>query len=305
MLDKRVWAGAAIAGLLLLAPVSAVGPTFHPDVTVTATSLAGWHVLGQADWKAQNGELVGTVKPGGAGGWLMLDRSYQDVALYASFRCSGGCKTGVLLRAEKTPQGMKGIYVSLNEGDVASYRVTLDAAGQIVQREALRFGGGQMRIAPPPDPNAPAPARGGGRGGAGRGGAATVIPAVIRGLQPGDWNRFEIFLDANIVRSFINEGGETAGGVAEEDFGRYGPIALYIGGAGEVRFKDISYKDAGMRQSPPEHLSSRFRMQRLSEFYYAWGAAAADVNRDGVLDIIAGPNYGKNMLDSSGNLPHN
>ena len=30
-------------------------------------------------------------------------------------------------------------------------------------------------------------------------------------------------------------------------------------------------------------------MQRLNEFYYAWSAAAADFNRDGVLDIVAGP----------------
>jgi hypothetical protein len=32
-------------------------------------------------------------------------------------------------------------------------------------------------------------------------------------------------------------------------------------------------------------------MQRISDFYYAWCAAAADINRDGVLDVIAGPFY--------------
>ena len=119
----------AIATLLLV-PVFAAGPNWIPDVTFKATSLAGWHVLGQADWRVENGEVVGTVKPGGYGGWLVLDRSYQDVAFYANFRCNGGCRTGILLRAEKTAEGMKGIYVSLAEGDVASYRVTLDADGK-------------------------------------------------------------------------------------------------------------------------------------------------------------------------------
>ena len=63
--------------------------------------------------KRRNGEVIGTVRQGGYGGWLVLDRSYQDVGLYANFRCNGGCRTGILLRAEKTAEGMKGIYISL------------------------------------------------------------------------------------------------------------------------------------------------------------------------------------------------
>ena len=38
-----------------------------------------------------------------------------------------------------------------------------------------------------------------------------------------------------------------------------------------------------------EEVSSRFRMQRLTDFYYAWGAGAADFNHDGVTDVVAGP----------------
>src|SRR5438094_885170 len=206
MSDKRIYAVIAVVALLALAPIFGVGPTFHPDATVKGSSLAGWHVLGQADWKAQNGEIVGKPKED-AGGWLVLDRSYQDVALYASFRCAGGCKTGILLRAEKTPQGIKGIYVSLTDGEMASYRVTLDGQGRIEQREPLRRAGGQMRIAPPPDPNTPAaPAGRGGRGGVG-GPALPLSPPDTR-LRPDEWNRVEIFLDANIVRSFLNEGPE-------------------------------------------------------------------------------------------------
>jgi len=294
MFDKRACGTAAIA-VLWLVRVFAEGPSFIPDATFKGTSLTGWHVLGQADWHAQNGEIVGTPKPGGSGGWLVLDRSYQDLGFYANLRSSGACRTGVLLRAEKTAEGMKGIYVSLSEGDVASYRVTLGADGQELQREALRPAAQTERIAPPPNPDAAGRGARGGRGGrgGGRGGATPVVDLPVKapkpGLRPGDWNEVEIFLDANVVRWFLNDIDSPARGVADEEFGRYGPLALYVGGTGEVRFKDIAYKDLAMKVAPPEQVSTHFRMQRLNEFYYAWSAAAADFNHDGILDIVAGP----------------
>ena len=287
MVDKRVYGILAIA--TLLAPVFADdGPTFIPDITFKAASLAGWHVLGQADWRVEHGEVVGTAKPGGNGGWLVLDRSYQNIGLYASFRSSGGCRTGVLFRAEKTAGGLKGIYVSLNEGDVAAYRVTLAADGRELRREPVRPPAGAGRN----------PATGRGRGGEGASVDGIQLDPQIHlplapptpGLRPGGWNAFEIFLDANI-QAFLNDVGlrDVAGAVAEEAAGGYGPLALYAGGAGEVRFKDIAYKDLTLRVAPAEQVSSRFRMQRLNEFYYAWSAAAADFNHDGILDIVAGP----------------
>lgn len=295
MLNQRTYGIAAVAtgimaaAALFLAPVLADdGPTFIPDATFKGSSLTGWHVLGQADWRAQNGELVGTVKPGGNGGWLVLDRSYQDVGFFAYFRCSGACQTGLLFRAQKTAEGLQGIYISLNEADLKAYRVTLGADGQELKREPLR----------PPS----AAGRGGGAGGGRRGGGRNVdgipldpnvklpIAPPTPGLRPGDWNEFEIFLDANI-QAFLNDvgAGEMTGAVPDEEAARYGPLALYVGGAGEVRFKDVAYKDLGLRVTPAEKTSSRFRMQRLSEFYYGWSAAAADFNRDGILDVVAGP----------------
>jgi hypothetical protein len=289
MLDKRAYGIMAVAALWL-SPAFVAGRTFIPDAAFKGSTLKGWHVLGQADWHATNGEIVGTAKAGG-GGWLVLDHSYQDVGLFANFRCTGGCRTGVLLRAEKTADGgMRGIFVSLDQGEVASYRVTLGADGQELQREELRHISGNVRIAPPPNPDA---AAGRGRGGRGRGNVApnpnVPIQAPERGLHAGEWNQVEIFLDANVIKVFLNHDQETAGGVAEEEYGRYGPLALYVGGTGEVRFKDVAYKDVAIRLAPQEKISSRFRMQRLSEFYYGWSAAAADFNHDGILDIVAGP----------------
>ena len=299
MVHKRVY-GIAVLAILLLAPVIANDeePTFLPDTTFKAASLAGWHALGQADWRVQNGEVVGTVKPGGKGGWLVLDRSYQDVELYASFRCSGGCQTGVLFRVQKTAEGMQGMLVSLTEGDLALYRVTLGADGQELKREPLRpAGGGGRGAAGPPannvdgiriDPGTPLP-----------------FGAPKPGLRPGEWNQVEIFLDLNLQAWLNDVNMRELGGVPAEEAGRYGPLALYVGGAGEVRFKNIAYKDLGFRYSAPEQVSSRFRIQRLNEFYYAWSAAAADFNRDGILDVVAGPYiyYGPDFTKSREILP--
>lgn len=274
-----------VLSLIFLPVLQAVSPTFIPDTTFKGSSLKGWHVLGQADWKVQNGEVVGTPKAGG--GWLVLDRSYQDVAVYASFKSTGGSKVGVLLRAEKTPDGMKGIYVSLNDGDVAIYRVNLDAAGKELNREKLRMAGTWVRIAPPVDPNAPVRAMPAGMRGRG---PQVPLPLVApsTAMRPGEWNDMEIILDAGIIRSYLN-GGREAAGDAENDSKAYGPVALYVGGEGEARFKNIAYKDLAFRTTPIEKVSPRFRVQQISDMYYSWSASAADFNRDGNLDIISGP----------------
>ncbi len=288
---------AAVAALAaaFVSPGHGASTNFAPDVVFTGSSLASWRPIGQSTWRAENGEIVGTPSAA-AGGWLVADRSYQDVAVFAEFRCAAGCQTGVLLRAEPTQDGgMQGIFVSLNDGDLAAYRVTVDRQGAQTSREGLRApGGGQLRVAPAP-PTA-APAAGARAGGppqlpAFPGGIASPIPRPRTGVRAGEWNTIELVLDANILRSFLNDAGGISDGVAETEFGAYGPFALYVGGTGEVRFKAVSHKDLQPRPAQPEKVSSKFRMQRLNEFYYSWGPAVADFNRDGTPDIVAGPYY--------------
>ena len=152
----RSFVAAAAAALLVPALLgTAASRNFVPDHVFTGSTLTGWKPLGSAAWRAQNGEIIAT--PNG-GGWLIADRAYQDVAFSASFRCADGCSAGVLLRAERTPDGgLKGIYASLVADDLVSYRVTIDSNGKETSRERLRpAGGGQVRVAPPPAPP-PAP----------------------------------------------------------------------------------------------------------------------------------------------------
>ncbi len=152
---------ALVLGLHALMP-QAASRNFAPDVVFTGSRLTGWHPLGQAEWRAENGEIIGTPKADG-GGWLMLDRSLQDVALASDFRCAAGCKPGILLRAEKTPDGgLKGIFVSLAEGDLGSFRVTLDAQGKETSRERLRPSSGDSSAWRPRQPQRGRQRRGGG-----------------------------------------------------------------------------------------------------------------------------------------------
>jgi hypothetical protein len=107
----------------------------------------------------------------------------------------------------------------------------------------------------------------------------------------GGWNEFEMVMDANITRLMLNGGPVHLAGGATSDLDGFGPIALYAGGSGEVRFKDVSYKDLNVRKFPDEQIGGNFRRQQLNTFYYGWSAASADFNRDGIKDVVAGPFY--------------
>src|SRR5688572_5024674 len=219
-----------------------------------------------------------------------------------SFQCAAGCQAGLVLRLEKTANGFKGVFVSISETPGA-FAVTLDAQGRLRTKEPLERGGGTVRALAPPQPQAapaaapraggPGPGRGGG-GGRGAGlpeRAPYVRPDYV--LKPGEWNTLESILDANILRSWLNDGPEAgvASGRVDEQIARYGRVGLYVGGTTEVRYRAIETKDLGRRVLSDEQVGASFRLQRLNDFYQAWSATAADVDRDGVLDVVAGPRY--------------
>lgn len=279
------------AGLAGQQPAASLAANFAADGAISKSALTGWRPVGAAKWRVENGEVVAS----GEGGWLLSEKSYEDVSFVASFRCAGACTTGLLLRAEKTPDGgMKGILVSVTAEERASYRVTLDAQGRETSRERLRPPApGQLRVSPPPPPTPPGPPAGGGRGPAGPppmpGGIASPIERPDTNVKAGQWNTIEVALDANIVRAFLNDNGGIRDGVADSEFGAFGAIGLYA--SGDVRFKDVAFKDLHARTVPVEHVSNRFRLQSLTNFYYSWGAAVADFNHDGSPDIVSGQYY--------------
>jgi hypothetical protein len=274
--------------------------TFIPDWTFKGSALTGTQQMGQATWRAENGEIIGTPS-GPDGGWLVLGNGYQDVQFAASYRCAGECTAGVMVRSEKGPDGTKGVYTVISGDERATAAVTVEPQGRILTREPLaRNAGGQARFAPPAPPPSAAPAGGGragggGRGGPGRGGAnssgfvSMFAPAPDSAYRANDWNRVEIVVDVDVFRSNVN--GRGSGVAIDGTTGTFGPVALHVAGSGEVRFKDIAIKDLARRITPPEQVGSRFRAQHFEDFYYGWSAAAGDFTHDGVLDVTIGNRY--------------
>ena len=296
---------AAVSGVLSV--IFAATHDFHPDFAFKGSSLAGWHMLGHVNWRAENGEIAATPQSQ-EGGWLVLDKSYQDVEFYTEFRCPEKCDAGVLFRAEKTPEGgWKGVYVSL-AGEGGSYGVTLNTDGKELNRTRLPRASAQFaRMAAGPWANgqahvpgfasptitlaeqeeesskqpAPPAVPGGGRGGSG-----PPLPQI----KTGEWNTLNAIIDTDMVWTTLN-GRRGANSATNDRMMGYGPIALHIAGSGEARFRDVAIKDLNRKIEPMAQVSSHFRMQQLSDFFYSWGATAGDINHDGIPDVIAGPFY--------------
>jgi hypothetical protein len=301
-MSKRTGFGTAlgVACLMYLSLPANANRNFVPDWHFEGSSIGQFHTLGDVDWHAENGEIVG-VPRSPAGGWLILDHPLQDTQFAATFRCTGGCKAGVLLRAQTTADGIHGAYVAFPEGQnpTATFALKLDAQGHELSREPLKPAGGMVRVMTPPAPRATPPA-------GARAAGAPRLRMPGNGLppnspytspdysyHPGEWTPLEIILDANIMRVWMHDGPEsgTTSGEVDNDVASFGPVAFYVGGTGEVRFKDVELKDLGRRVLPAEQVSSRFRIQRINDFYYGWSATVADVNHDGIPDIISGPFY--------------
>ena len=273
------------------APLSEFGLSFVPDFTFEGSNLDSWHALGDAEWQVSDGEIIGQVRPGSTGGWLIFDSSFQDIGIHALFKSTDHSEAGLLLRMEKTDEGYRGVFLSLKKDDLTPYSLVLDKQAREIRREQLRSAGGIFyRIAPPPDTSVSR------EGNVRRLRENPARPDDLPIVEPNtdfrekDWNQIETFLEANVIRSFLNDGREIGGAVdGESALSGYGPLALYVGGAGEVRFKDVMVKDISVRYTPKEEFSSRFSVQQISDYYYSWGCDAGDFNGDRHLDIVAGP----------------
>ncbi len=292
------------AALMLLSALFAATRDFTPDYTFRGSSLTGWRAVGQANWRAENGEIIG-VPQSPEGGWLVFDKGYQDIELSTEIRCADQCDAGILLRAEKTSDGgWKGVYVPLGGG--GAFDLTLSAEGkesnraplvrataQFARMAAGTWTNGQAQVpgfakpaitlAEQQEEAAKPPAAAAGRGGGG------FNPPRAE-LKTGEWNTFDVIVDADMVWATLN--GRRGGNLATADrMMGFGPVAMHVAGSSEVRFRDIAIKDLNRKIEPASQVSPHFRMQQLSDFFYSWGATAGDINHDGVPDVIAGPFY--------------
>jgi hypothetical protein len=191
------------------------------------------------------------------------------------------------VRAEQTKDGgLHGIYVSLTDMDLEAYELTTDGNGKELQR---------TKLPPPPSENI-------GIGGPAGGGAprpaegpAAAAAAPARPQQPrrrsaslgkpGEWNTVELIIENNVLNGSVNSGALAGGEVNSDGFGA---IALHVT-RGQMIFDDVGLKDINGVTYPQEATSSHFTKRRLSDFYYGWSAVAADTQKSGKPDVIAGP----------------
>lgn len=311
----RLPSAAAALALAFGAPDAAERPSpirdWAPDYLFQGGALSGWTPVGDVDWRVENGEIVARPRPGGAGGFLVLDRPLQDVAAFTEFRCASPCEAGLLVRIARNGQGLEGVLATYGSQPGQLAHVASDV------RTPLSPANVQARFAPPPNgtpagaaPSVPGvdnplrplfpkvtapviPIGGTAETAApGDGGPRFAPPSAgtaPNAFRPNAWNSLEVLADTNVMQATLN-GGRLMRGVTPDNGDGFGPIALYVGpGSGEVRFRKTAVKDLGRHAAPAEVISSRYRLQKLDDFSYAWDAAVADIDRDGANDIVAGP----------------
>ncbi|MFL6449429.1 MAG: FG-GAP-like repeat-containing protein [Bryobacteraceae bacterium] len=225
--------------------------TVHP---LDGTSLGGWHTLGAATWRAERGTISASAKSG-SGGWLILDKGYEDFILKFAFQCKS-CGGGVLLRNASLDGGKtSGLYVPLNGPDAASiYRVTLDGQGRELDRKLISARKARNSL------------------------------AQITLLTDG-WNQFSMLLHGSLPVDGQGHATRDTGSV-------FGQIALGITN-GDLRVRDIALNNLLNRHLglPDEVTGKGFRRVQLTDRYYSEGITAGDFNHDGNMDIVAGPYY--------------
>lgn len=302
---------------------------FQPDIIVSGADLPSFYRIGEAAWSTRGEEIVARPSSGGTAGMSLFDQPLQDVAVHAEFLCTEECQIGVLVRAERNPDGtVRGYLASFGNSSPRFDLVSFDAGAREIARTSLANLTGQARFVTPSDgvppgasptvpgvvdfrtfrgerPKAPIiPAGGDIRSAelpdgmapavavAPPAGATTAARTDAPAIRPGVWHHADILADTNTVRARLDSTRGGVGGVTLDDAQGFGLVGLYVGpGSGEVRFRNIAYKDIGRQTLEPETISPDFRMQKLDDFSYAWDAAVADINRDSHTDIVAGPYY--------------
>lgn len=318
MLKARLSAALALCAVLSNTAASAQPPRdFRPDEQVSvAPGLQA--AAGGGQWRSENGEWIAGASDAASVLWLW-DKDLQDVAVHAWIKGATTRSAGLLIRARRTPEGgVSGYLAALQGGKLELSALVLDRNGLELSLKPLpppppvlaRFvppggeGAAKLPTIPGIDPPAGQPAS-----------PRPLVPVIPVGSTPDtavlpaerptlwlptpvptetplpDWIELDLLADVNLFQARLNH-GRGSGGVSDDDGQSYGAIALYAGpGPGDLRFRDLAYKNLAQQHIPAEEVSRRFRLRRLDEFYYGWSAAAADIDRDGHMDVVSGPFY--------------
>jgi hypothetical protein len=212
--------------------------------------LSGWvQVNGTAEYRVEDGAIVGVAVAGSPNSFLATERSYSDFVLELDFLVEGSLNSGVQVRSESRPEVM--------DGRVHGYQVEIDPGERAwsagIYDEARRGWLFPMTLNP-------------------AGGAA---------FRPGAWNRLRVECIGPELRTWLN--GVPAAYLIDETT-REGFVALQVHAVGSeeeagqtVRWRDLRLRELDPAAPGVERAAGEFpfvvdtRPNRLSEAEAALG----------------------------------
>ena len=237
-------------------PAAAQGEQWEP--LFDGKTLSGWE--GNEEYfRVQDGAIVGgtTAARVPRNEFLCRSEALRDFALRLQFRMDPRVNSGVQIRARRIP----------GSHEVIGYQADLgDGYWAALYDESRR----NRVLAKPP---------------------AGVAEGVL--VRDG-WNQYDVYANGRRVRILLN--GRLTVDYVEPDttLEQTGHLCLQIhsGPPGTVSFRDIRLMKIAPRPEAPIAPPSpivRFRKHLLTPDFIAEGVATADVDRDGDVDLLAGP----------------
>lgn len=208
--------------------------------------------------------------------------SFEDATVRAEVDCARSCDFGVLLNATPTGDGWTGLYTHVSPSGIQLGTANVSAAGIVsefkpIERQGSGFGRTlEQNDAGPPRPGARATSA-----------APPPFPTVLP--RPGR-NTLEVIVDGDVFSAVLN-GRRLPVLLAPVAEGRaYGPAAFIALGDGlTVNFAEV--RDGLVQRFDAPRTETPFVEQRLTTQYIAEAITYGDFNKDGVLDISAGPSW--------------
>lgn len=192
-------------------------------------SLAGWTQKGgDAKYRAEDGQIVGTCVPNTSNSFLCTDKSYGDFILELEFKVHPKLNSGVQIRShcfdEPTTVEIGGKKRTFPAGRVHGYQVEIDPLERAwsggIYDEARRGWLDDLKD----------------------------NEAARKAFQPGEWNQFRIECRGDSIKTWIN--GVPAADL-KDDLTPSGFIALQVHGVGaeqeprEVRWRNLRIQELG------------------------------------------------------------
>ena len=221
----RWLAAAVLAAAVTLAAARPSAADYLP--LFNGTNLSGWHpVGGNATYRVENGEIVGSSAPNTPNTFLVTDREYSDFILELDFKIFDTTfNSGIQLRSHSLP--------SHNSGRLFGYQVEIDPSTR-AWSGGLYFEGGS--------PDRPA----------GWLDDLSDNPAAQAAFLLGQWNHFRIVAHGRRIKTWIN-GVPAADYVdsSNQAFLPSGVIGLQVHSNSSPTPLEVRWRNLLIREEPP------------------------------------------------------